>query len=76
MHSLILTIFVLIGRVSILWAKSEYILVLDQTTCWNCSDPSGCEEEVVGANQAMEAVNWTLEKVVHLGLIANNSASK
>lgn len=29
----------------------------------------------MGANQAMEAVNWTLEKVVQLGLIANNSVS-
>ena len=30
----------------------------------------------MGANQAVDAVNWTLEKVVQLGLIENNSVSK
>ena len=75
MNKKILTIF-LVLKVLILRAKSRYVLMLDQTTCWNCSNPSGCQEEVVGANQAIEAVNWTLGKVVQLGLVENNSISK
>jgi len=60
---------------TMLKANSQFVLMLDQTTCWNCSDPSGCQDEVVGANQAVEAVNWTLERVIQLELIRNNSVS-
>jgi len=67
--------FFLASRVPILRASSQYVLMLDKTTCWNCSDPSGCRDEVVAADQAVEAVNWTINRVAQLGLIENNSVS-
>ena len=72
----ILAMFFLASRVQILRASSQYVLMLDKTTCWNCSDPSGCRDEVVAADQAVEAVNWTINRVAQLGLIKNNSVSK
>ena len=59
-----------------MFANTQYILLLDKTTCWNCSDPSGCKEDVVGADQAVDAVYWTLDKLVQLDLVKNNSFSK
>ena len=43
---------------------SPYLLVLDQTRCYS-GDPD--PEPVVGADQVVRAVNWTLERMSSSG---------
>ena len=85
------SLVVLASLCSSLAARQELLLVLDQTLCWNCSDAggelsvevtgsnmtlSGCREEVGGAAQTLRAVNWTLERLDQLDLVARETYSE
>ena len=61
---------------SSLAARREVVLVVDQTLCWNCSEPQGCREEVQGVGQTLLAVNWTLQRLDQLGLLERETYSE
>ena len=51
---------------------SPYLLVLDQTRCYT-GDPD--PEPVVGADQVVKAVNWTLERMNSFGNFQESGTS-
>ena len=72
----LLILLLLLSSTSSLAAMREVVLVVDQTLCWNCSEPQGCREEVQGVAQTLLAVNWTLQRLDQLGLLERETYSE
>ena len=53
--------------------RSEYLLMLDQTSCYQCNDPDGCHDDVVGSAQVTDGVNWTLDRLDTLNIMDRGS---
>ena len=86
------SLLLLASLCSPLTARQELLLVLDQTVCWNCSQPaggwpcprpdskfglsSGCRQEVAGAEQTVQAVNWTMQTLDQLNLVDRETYSE
>ena len=60
---LLVTLVTLVTMVS----SSPRLLVLDQTRCYSGCGAEVCRDPVVGADQVVRAVNWTLERMVTSG---------
>ena len=57
-------------------ARTEYLVMLDETSCYQCQDPDGCQDQVVGAGQVRDGLNWTLERLDSLNIVNRDSYSK
>ena len=65
-----------IAMVSMTGARTEYLVMLDETDCYQCQDPDGCQDQVVGAGQVRDGLNWTLERLDSLNIVNRDSYSK
>ena len=60
---MLVTLVTLVSMVS----SSPHLLVLDQTRCYSGCGAEQCRDPVVGADQMVTAVNWTLERMTSPG---------
>lgn len=60
------TLVMLMTLVSMV-SSSPHLLVLDQTRCYSGCGAEQCRDPVVGADQVVKAVNWTLERMLSPG---------
>ena len=44
-------------------AAATSLVLLDLTECYECGDPGGCSDPVVGGDQLTAAINWTLARM-------------
>ena len=44
-------------------AAAASLVLLDLTECYECGDPGGCSDPVVGGQQLNAAINWTLARM-------------
>ena len=66
----------LVTMVTMTGARTEYLVMLDETSCYQCQDPDGCQDQVVGAGQVRDGLNWTLERLDSLNIVNRDSYSK
>lgn len=64
-----ITMMMLVTLVSMVTmvSSSPHLLVLDQTRCYSGCGAEQCRDPVVGADQVVTAVNWTLERMLSPG---------
>ena len=66
----------LVTMVTMTRARTDYLVMLDETSCYQCQDPDGCQDQVVGAGQVRDGLNWTLERLDSLNIVNRDSYSK
>jgi len=73
--SVMLLVNTLVTMVTMTRARTEYLVMLDETSCYQCQDPDGCQDQVVGAGQVRDGLNWTLERLDSLNIVNRDSYS-
>ena len=76
MLSLVTMVVMVMTMVTLTSARTEYLVMLDETDCYQCQDPGGCQDRVVGAGQVRDGLNWTLERLDSLNIVNRNTYSK
>jgi len=73
MDKLIILCLVMFGPGHLIQSRTEYLLMFDQTSCYQCNNPNGCQDPVEGADQILDAVNWTLNRMDTLNIVSKNA---
>lgn len=76
MDKLIILCLVMFGPGHLIQSRTEYLLMFDQTSCYQCNNPNGCRDPVEGADQILDAVNWTLNRMDTLNIVSKNAYGK